>query len=208
LSTQPSVRADRPRHEDLTDPERSRLAELEEVVERGLTTFVEVGNALLEIRDQRLYRETHSTFEAYCRERWGFVASRARQLIAAAKTVTVVTAAGLPAPTTERQARELARRMREARQRLVRTDPKSPGVAGTVHADAPPAAWTELDHPTSTFPGRKDEPVAGQFDIFGAETPRLVLCPRCGKNVCCPHCGHDIWASVLAVAREISRGKP
>jgi hypothetical protein len=29
----------------------SRLGELEAVVERGLTTFVEVGNALMEIQD-------------------------------------------------------------------------------------------------------------------------------------------------------------
>jgi phage N-6-adenine-methyltransferase len=51
-------------------PFPSRLAECEAVIERGLATFVEVGNALLEIRDDRLYRETHRTFEDYCRERW------------------------------------------------------------------------------------------------------------------------------------------
>ncbi len=33
-------------------------------------TFYEVGNALLQIRDERLYRQTHSTFEEYCREKW------------------------------------------------------------------------------------------------------------------------------------------
>ena len=43
-----------------------RLAELELVIERGLKTFVEVGAALLGIRDGRLYRETHATFEDYC----------------------------------------------------------------------------------------------------------------------------------------------
>jgi hypothetical protein len=30
------------------------------------------GTALLEVRDRRLYRETHATFEDYCRERWRF----------------------------------------------------------------------------------------------------------------------------------------
>jgi hypothetical protein len=34
----------------LADLERHRLAQLEAVVERGLQTFVEVGNALREIR--------------------------------------------------------------------------------------------------------------------------------------------------------------
>ncbi len=94
---------------DLTDVETDRLDELEHVVARGLQTFVEVGQALGEIRDRRLYRATHGTFDNYCRERWGFVASRARQLIAAAETVTAVTAAGLPALSTEAVTREMAR---------------------------------------------------------------------------------------------------
>ena len=49
-----------------------RLAECEAVIERGQQTFIEVGQALMEIRDSRLYRETHATFEAYCNERWGW----------------------------------------------------------------------------------------------------------------------------------------
>jgi hypothetical protein len=96
----------------LAPMEKARLVELEQVVERGLQTFFEVGTALLEIREQRLYRQTHKTFEAYCRQRFGFSDSRGRQLIAAARTVTAVTELGLPAPKTEREARELARRLR------------------------------------------------------------------------------------------------
>jgi DNA modification methylase len=93
---------------ELTAPERERLAELEAVVERGLDTFVEVGRALLEIRDARLYRETHATFEAYLRQRWGMSRQRGYQLIDAARVSTVVDTAGLPAPPSERVARELA----------------------------------------------------------------------------------------------------
>jgi len=85
------------------------LAECERVIERGLKTFIEVGDALARIRDERLYRETHATFEDYCRARWDFDASRARQLISAAKTVTLVTVGGQPAPASERVARELRR---------------------------------------------------------------------------------------------------
>ncbi len=51
-------------------PERT-LAELEAVMERGLVTFIEVGTALLEIDDGRLYLESHATFEEYLWERWG-----------------------------------------------------------------------------------------------------------------------------------------
>ena len=59
--------------EMMTLAEISRLQELEQVVETGLTVFVKVGNALLEIRDSRLYRQQCPTFETYCRERWGEV---------------------------------------------------------------------------------------------------------------------------------------
>lgn len=105
---------------DLVPVERRRLAELEDVIDKGKQTFLEVGDALLEIRDSRLYRATHHTFEAYCQERHGWSASRGRQLIAAARTVTDVTAAGLPAPRTEAEARRLAR------QRRAEANPPSP----------------------------------------------------------------------------------
>ena len=78
----------------LTVHEQAELEQHEATIERGLQTFVEVGLALRAIRDKRLYRQNYATFEDYCRERWGWVASRARQLIAAAevaKTVTMVT---------------------------------------------------------------------------------------------------------------------
>lgn len=92
----------------------SRLTELESVIERGQQTFIEVGVALAEIRDSKLYRERFATFEDYCKDRWGWNASRSRQLIGAAEavasmqSVTVVTQSELPSVQTERQARELA----------------------------------------------------------------------------------------------------
>lgn len=90
------------------------LAALEAVVERGLATFVEVGLALLEIRERRLFEEAgYTTFTDYCKCRWGFSDSRGRQLVAAAETVTTVTAGGLPPPSSERVARELAPLARE-----------------------------------------------------------------------------------------------
>ncbi len=50
------------------DEERARL-HLERKVERA---FYEAGMALKELRDRRLYRSTHRTFEEYCRERFGY----------------------------------------------------------------------------------------------------------------------------------------
>lgn len=66
------------------------LAEHEAVIERGLGTFVEVGNALIAIRDGRLYRLTHDTFEDYCLRRWGLKRQRAYQLITASEVAASV----------------------------------------------------------------------------------------------------------------------
>jgi hypothetical protein len=86
--------------------ERERLAQLEEVVERGLQTFIEVGQALREIRDSRLYRQTHTTFGEYLVERWSFSKPHATRLIQAAQVVAAVPMGTAP-PANERQAREL-----------------------------------------------------------------------------------------------------
>ena len=89
--------------------ERTRFAACEARIERGLATFVEVGEALLEIRDSRLYRAEHATFEDYCRARWGISRPRAYELMHASEVVGAVSAnADTPTPPNEAVARELA----------------------------------------------------------------------------------------------------
>ena len=87
--------------------DQERLDTNEEVIARGLSTFIEVGNALLDIRDNRLYRARFSTFEDYCRERWEFSRQRANQLIGAAEVVGNLTTIVVNPPANEAQAREL-----------------------------------------------------------------------------------------------------
>lgn len=89
----------------LSPPEQSRLMALESVIDQGRQTFIEVGDALLEIRDLRLYRSEHSTFENYCMARWGFRRETADRMIRAASVVGIVNPNGL---IPESQARELA----------------------------------------------------------------------------------------------------
>jgi hypothetical protein len=122
----------------LTTTEATRLADLERIVERGMQTFIDVGLALAEIRGQHLYRATHPTFKAYCESRWGFSDSRGRQLIAAARTVTDVTAAGLPAPKTEGEARQLARTLRDLAS--LEQHPLVRGLLPDIEGDA----WTSF----------------------------------------------------------------
>lgn len=87
----------------LTPGEARHLAALERRIEKGVRVFHEVGQALLDIRDQRLYRQTHETFEAYLRERWDMARDRAYQLMGAAEVVKVIP----EGPVNEAQAREL-----------------------------------------------------------------------------------------------------
>jgi hypothetical protein len=84
------------------------LADCETVIERGLGTFVEVGVALFEICDRRLYLdENHETFEQYCRKRWGISRSYAYRQIDAAKVTAIVSSIGdIP---NEAVARELSK---------------------------------------------------------------------------------------------------
>lgn len=69
----------------LTSTEKGELARHEKTIAEGLRTFKAVGLALVAIRDGRLYRDTHSTFEAYLASRWGISRGRAYQLVDAAK---------------------------------------------------------------------------------------------------------------------------
>lgn len=90
----------------LTTAESLALAELVTTVDRTVASFVECGQALAEIRDRRLYRAEHPTFEAFVLERWGITARRARQLMASASVVASLPS-GTAVPLSERQAREL-----------------------------------------------------------------------------------------------------
>jgi hypothetical protein len=86
----------------------NRLAELETIIEKGLQTFMEVGSALFEIRDSRLYRNTHDSFESYLRERWNMSRQRAYQLIEASEVARNLSTVVDTLPTNERQMRPLA----------------------------------------------------------------------------------------------------
>lgn len=122
---------------NVTDVERSELSELEKKIERGLGTFVEVGDALLKIRDGRLYRDSHGTFEEYCRERWGMSRRHANRLIESAEVSLTLGPTG-PKPATERHARPLAQvepeHRREVWQRAVDTAPEGKVTASHVES--------------------------------------------------------------------------
>jgi hypothetical protein len=93
--------------QSLTISEQQTLNGLEATIEGGLEAFYRVGNALLSIRDGRLYRANHATFEDYCRERWNISRPQAYRLLDAAGVAENLSPIG-DKPTAESQARELA----------------------------------------------------------------------------------------------------
>ncbi|MEH1807094.1 MAG: hypothetical protein ACYTXT_28660 [Nostoc sp.] len=65
---------------ELTEEEQRDRLHLERRVEKAV---FEAGKALMELRDRRLYRSTHSTFEEYCKDRFGFQRRHPYRLIEA-----------------------------------------------------------------------------------------------------------------------------
>lgn len=86
------------------------LEALEARVRAGLQTFVEVGEALAEIRDRDGYKlRGYATFEDYCEAEFGFSVRQGQRLIVAARTAAAVAELTGDAPANEAVAREIAR---------------------------------------------------------------------------------------------------
>jgi hypothetical protein len=100
---------------------KADLERLEAIVDKHQHIAIEFCGALREIRDRRLYRSTHETFEEYCKDRWGFASSRARQLIAAADTPPAVKApGGGMVPLSMRARSELAKAPKETHDKVLK----------------------------------------------------------------------------------------
>lgn len=134
------------------------LAQLEAIIERGLETFVDVGMALLAIRDRKLYKQSHFTFEEYCKERWGMSRSYAHRTIEAAQVASNLLPIG-NIPATESQVRPLTNlepeEQREVWSKAVDTAPDGRVTAAHVQSivdeHAVLKAKTEYWSPTPTF---------------------------------------------------------
>ena len=102
--------------EELTPDEEKERHRLEWKVEMA---FYEAGSALRLLRDKRLYRSTHPTFESYCHDRFGYHRRHCYQLIDAAAVVENLcansaqidggTSRGQTMPTNEYQVRPLTK---------------------------------------------------------------------------------------------------
>jgi len=98
--------------EELDENEERERHRLELRVEQA---FYQAGKALAELRERRLYRSTHKTFEAYCRDRFNYSRDAAYLKISAAEVYGNIQkflptiGRQIPMPTTERQLRDIAK---------------------------------------------------------------------------------------------------
>ena len=99
---------------ELTEDEERDRHRLELRVEQA---FYQAGAALRELKERKLYRSTHSTFEEYCQDRFGYHRRHSYQLIDAAVVFENLCANGAQKnldisgarilPTSDRQVRLL-----------------------------------------------------------------------------------------------------
>ena len=74
----------------------TRWQTLEGIIEQKMKSFITVGNALLTIRDQKLYREGFKNFKDHCRDKWGVDRDHAGRLIRGAQAATNLKRITLP----------------------------------------------------------------------------------------------------------------
>ena len=85
--------------ETLTDEEKSLFGVCEQAIEADLKGFLAVGRALADIRDNRLYRETHKTFEKYCKDKWDLSKGYATRQICGYETFSLLESKMVPIGT-------------------------------------------------------------------------------------------------------------
>lgn len=126
--------------EKLSKEESARLRSCEARIKKGLATFVEVGQALATIKDERLYRREYSTFEAYCKNKWEFGRAHAYRYIKGALVVQNLSPAGDKLPENEWQIRPLLKlpeeKLQEAWEKIVEASGDEPITSSKVVAVA------------------------------------------------------------------------
>ncbi len=165
----------------ISSVEAAVLADQEAIITQGLKTFYAVGTALLTIRDQRLYREDHGTFEDYCQGRWGMTHRNANYLIGAATVVDDLGNTFPILPSNARQASPLAalppKQRAAAWQEAVQTAPEGKVTAAHVAATVrdilhPPAS--EPEEASFTYPARDE----AEWHTSGDAAPAYAAIPR------------------------------
>lgn len=154
----------------LSDIEITALKYAEDQIEKGLQSFIEIGAALKQIQENKLYRAQYLTFEAYLESRWGMSREQGYRNISAATVAKNLLPIG-NIPTAESQVRLLSP-LSEDEQRQVWADAVKRTPAGTPTAATVASVLAErgLKVPKSALP-------KGTFTEEGRDSDELYTPP-------------------------------
>ena len=105
--------------ENITMIEALRRNELEKIIKKGFVPFMEMGFALAEIKEKKLYRDTYATFEEYCKEKWGFSRTYSYYVIKGSEAIKSLPQHTFTRVNTEKQARAVSKVRPEKRNDVV-----------------------------------------------------------------------------------------
>lgn len=91
---------------ELTQKEEEEFLRLEAQIHQGLSKFYDIGNALKQIKEKKLYKLEYVSFEDYLKKRWGFTKQHAYKLISAVEIADSLHPS-LPKPSSENLANVL-----------------------------------------------------------------------------------------------------
>ena len=145
-------------NDKLSVAEQHDLKKLEGVIQSSKEVLFRFGSAMEEIRDRRLYRAEHSTFEEYCQKRWGWGRRYVNYLIEGNAVVQALPKdLGTKVPNLA-AARELGKVAPEARERVM-TVIASSGKKATASA-------IKSVKPTDILLDRTGYPVPEKLAVF------------------------------------------
>jgi hypothetical protein len=172
----------------LSGREQADLATCEAALDNLRVAFWAAGKALQVIRDARLYRDTHATFEDYVEQRWDMSRSQAYRLVDAWPLAERLSPMG--DKLNERQIRELLpladRHGQDAAVTVYRTVAETEGIqvtAALLHGAVsilpagrfdPAEAIGQIRAYLAGNPGNQPRPAANPVETFATEAAKLL----------------------------------
>jgi hypothetical protein len=172
----------------LSNREQADLATCEAALDNLRVAFWAAGKALQVIRDARLYRDTHATFEDYVEQRWDMARSPAYRLIDAWPLAERLSPMG--DKLNERQVRELlplaSRHGHDAAVTVYRTVAETDGIqvtAALLHGAVsilppgrfdPAEATEQIRAYLTGNPGNQPRAAANPVETFATEAAKLL----------------------------------
>lgn len=157
-------------NQTLTIIQKADLKKLTITIDKAASAWADAVPALIQIREQKLYRDEAKTFEDFCQKRWGWTRRWVNQQIESSKTIKMLPVKLGTMVPTERAARALTEVPKSQRSAVVQSivDKGEKVTTATIQqaakAASPPKPPTPLDHqgtkvpaPAIPFWERRDE---------------------------------------------------